>query len=97
MKQIYSLLTVIAALTAMGSVSADKLHKPELNPMILVELQASMKADLILAERHMTFEIRDELEAQSSSIIIDGISAKTTMSYKINSNTATKWSVAAGE
>ena len=68
-------LFVLAAAFAMHAAPVVAMERPEvkLSPMVLVELQANMKADLVLAERQMGWEIEDELETQTALLLRDNL------------------------
>ena len=64
-------LIVLAAAIAIHAAPVAAMERPVMmqSPMVLVELQASMKADLILAERQMGWEIQDELQTQTAELL----------------------------
>lgn len=95
MKKLFALVMMVAAITATGSIKAAATDKIELSPMVLVELHASMKADLILAERYMTIEIKDDLQTQSNVVIGEALSQETTIIFNADFDIANSWSVAA--
>ena len=95
MKKLFAIVMFVAAITATGSITAAKPQHMELSPMVLIELQASMKADLVLAERYMTLEIKDDLETQTSVIIGETLSQETTVIFNSNFDLANSWTVAA--
>jgi len=66
MKKLIMMFSLIAAT---GSLMAVDNASAKLNPMVLIELQASMKGDLVYAERMMALDIEDDLEAQSNELI----------------------------
>ena len=69
MKKLFVIVFVVAALAVSGSVSADKHQRAELDPMVLVELETSLKTDLIMAELYVTWDIRDNLVVRSTDFI----------------------------
>ena len=88
-------LFVLAAAIAIHAAPVVAMERPEakLSPMVLVELQASMKADLVLAERRMGWEIRDELQTQSEVLLQESLTAQVTGVAKLVTETATEWTV----
>ena len=64
-------LIALAAVVAIHAAPVAAMERPVIkqSPMVLVELEASMKADLIHAERKMGWEIRDELVAQTAVLL----------------------------
>lgn len=68
MKKLFVLAAVAIAMHAAPVVAMDRPVIKQ-SPMVLVELQASMKADLVLAERKMGWEIQDELQTQYVNIL----------------------------
>ena len=95
MKKLFVIALIVAVFTASGSVFANKLAKAELNPMVLVELEASLKADLIMAELYLTWDIRDELESRSTVIISDEVTVESTVIINNEFPVQNDWSVAA--
>ena len=88
-------ISVIATVLAMGSVSAEKLQRTELNPMVLVELEAGIKADLIMAELYLTWDIRDDLENRSNVIIGERFDVESTVIIENDFDLDNNWTVAA--
>ena len=89
------LIVLAAAAIAIQAAPVAALERPVMtqSPMVLVELQASMKADLVLAERRMGWEIRDELQTQSEVLLQESLTAQVTGVAKLVTETATEWTV----
>jgi hypothetical protein len=97
MKKLFVIAMMIAVITATQSTLAAKADKIELSPMVLIELQASMRADLLLAERYMTLEIRDELKQQTNLVIDESLLQETTIIFEGLFDLTDNWSLAAQE
>ncbi len=95
MKKLFVIALLAAVFTAPSSLFASKLAKAELNPMLLVELEASLKADLIMAELYVTWDIRDDLESRSAVLISDEITRESTVIIKNDFAVENNWSIAA--
>ena len=87
------LIVLAAAAIAIQAAPVAAMERPVFtqSPMVLVELQASMKADLVLAERRMGWEIRDELQTQSEVLLQERLTAPVTGIAKLVTETATDW------
>ncbi|PCJ45781.1 MAG: hypothetical protein COA74_15015 [Gammaproteobacteria bacterium] len=59
-KSIFVILTVFTSAMNLNVSAADK-SDVVLNPMVLIELSADMKADWLYSERMLAVEIKDEL------------------------------------
>ena len=57
---IFGSLTLIISAMSTSTVLADS-YTGRLNPMVLIELNASIKADWVMAERLLALDIKDEL------------------------------------
>ncbi len=69
-KSIFVMLIVIASAMSLNVAAADK-TTAKLNPMVLIELGADMKADWVYSERMLTFAIKNELGATHKSSLIN--------------------------
>ena len=97
MKKFTLWAAVAAAVLGTGSVSALQNHRTELSPMILVELQASMKADMLYAERMIRLDLRDTLQAQSEDLAKLTIEAPVQFVLKRTNGLEKNWSNSADE
>ena len=95
MRKLFVIVMIVAAMAASGSVSADKLQRVELNPMVLVELETSLKADLIMAELYVTWDIRDNLVSRSSDFIGEQADVETPIRIESEFQIDNNWSIAA--
>ena len=64
-KSIFVLLMMITSAISLDVTAADKSNE-QLNPMVLIELNASMKADWLLAGRLLILDIEDDLANQQN-------------------------------
>jgi hypothetical protein len=60
-KSIFVMLVVLTSAMSLNVAAADNTIA-KLNPMVLIELGADMKADWVYSERMLTVEIKNELE-----------------------------------
>jgi len=68
-KSAFVLLTVIISAMSPNLTTADeKTH--QLNPMVQIELNANMKADLVLTEKMLSIDIKDELASKQKLDVI---------------------------
>ena len=66
-KSLFVMLTVIASALSPSLAAAD--NTIQLNPMVLIELGADMKADLVYSERMLTAEIKYNLASNNETSI----------------------------
>ena len=95
MKKLFVIVMIVAAMAATGSVSAEKLQRTELNPMVLVELETSLKTDLIMAELYVTWDIRDNLVSRSSDFIGEQVVVEPAVIIDEDFQIENDWSIAA--
>jgi hypothetical protein len=69
-KSIFVMLIVFASAMSLNGAAADN-STAKLNPMVLIELGADMKADWVYSEIMLTVEIKNELVATHRSSIIN--------------------------
>ena len=67
-KSIFVMLVVLTSAMSLNVAAADNTIA-KLNPMVLIELGADMKADWVYSERMLTVEIKNELETSHKSSI----------------------------
>jgi hypothetical protein len=97
MKRLVLSVAVVAATLVTGTVSASQNQNVELSPMVLVELQASMKADMLYAERMVRLDLRDDLQARSIELSREDIQAPVIFVLERALAQEQIWSVTAGE
>lgn len=59
-KSVFIMLIIITSVVSTALVMAEE-KVEQLNPMVLIELNASMKGDWVLAERMVAIDIKDNL------------------------------------
>ena len=97
MKKLIIWAGFVTAVLGTGSVSALQNHNVELNPMVLIELHADMKGDLVFAERMMALEIKDDLQAQSDELLKIELLNNTEIVLKSNIVHEQEWLIAAND
>ena len=87
------LFLLAATAIAIHVAPVEAMERPVMkqSPMVLVELQANMKADLILAERKIGWEIKDELETQYQVVIQERLMSAGIA--KLTTESLTEWAV----
>lgn len=95
MKKLFLFVLIVAATAVSNSVAADKSENVELNPMVLVELETSLKSDLIMAELYVTWDIRDNLVLRSTDFIDEKTYVAPTMKLDDGFQLENDWSIAA--
>jgi hypothetical protein len=97
MKRLVLWLAVVATMLGTVSVSASQNQNVELSPMVLVELQASMKADMLYAERMVRLDLKDDLQARAVELSRESTQAPVTFVLERAVAQEQIWSVTAGE
>ena len=88
-KSIFVLLTVLTSAMSINMAAADK-SNVLLNPMVLIELGADMKADWLYSERMLAVDIKDELmnKQRSSNINRDFLPVQKARTFLVFTNTS---------
>ena len=96
MKRFTLWVAVMAAILGTGSLSAQQNETIKQSPMVLVELLASMKADMVMAEHMVRVDLRDELQALSAELVKETI--ETPVQFILERDVLEQdWSAAADE